>query len=424
MKREIPQCSEAEEGVLACVMISPRECLSACLERFGHEQMFYDLRRQEIFNACVTLDKKQIAVDLITLHEELKDRLEQVGGTQYLCGLPDKTPSSANLDYYLDILCEKHILRKTLYACDDLIKRVYAHDGDPSEMLDAAERTILELRPRGKKTASILDIVRKVLNRAQTAAENKGSLSGLSTGIPELDRFTGGLQDGEMTVLAGYPSSGKTSLALNIAELIGVDGGLPVGFFTLEMNSEQIVTRLICSRSCVNMQNLRRGMMQDEEVSAFFHVSGEIGKAKLFFDDTSNLKAMELRARARRMWQNHGLRLLVVDYLQLLEPEARRGDETRQEQVATMSRMIKQLAAELQVPAIVLSQLNEKGNLKESGAIGADADGVWILKPPGKENDDGKTPITLHIKKQRNGPADENVDLLFEKRFTRFTGAL
>ncbi|MDB6016223.1 MAG: dnaC [Pedosphaera sp.] len=439
-----PHSTEAEQGVLGCVLLSPGDCLGQCVEKFkAGAEVFYDLRHQTVYETLVEMYDQRVAIDVITLQQNLKDkqRLEQVGGITYLASLPDMVPSAANLAYYLDIVQEKYVLRKMIQTCTEVVGRVYDHEGEVDSLLDEVERDILlisETRVEGK-TDKIKDLVKKAISTIEDYHQRQGMLTGVGTGFADLDKMTSGLHGGEMIVIAARPSMGKTSLAMNIAEAVAIDQKLPVGVFSLEMTSESLVLRMLCSRSRVNLRNVREGFLAERDFPKLTGAAGKLANAPLFIDDTSGMSILQLRAKARRMSQQYGIKLFVVDYLQLLHSTARRA-ENRQQEIADISNGIKSLAKELDVPVIVLSQLNRElekdkdrkprlSDLRESGAIEQDADVVALLYKPSREDDEGggseeqdAVPVNLLIAKQRNGPTGD-VHLTFLKSYTRFESA-
>jgi replicative DNA helicase len=446
-----PHSPEAEQGVLGCILLSPNDCVGECVEKFKAEaDVFYDLRHQTIFETLVEMYDQREAIDLITLQQRLKNkqRLDEVGGLAYLSSLPDTVPSAANLAYYLDIVHEKYVLRKMIQTCTGVVGRVYEHEGEVDTLLDEVERDILrigESRVEGK-TDKIKELVRTAINTIEDFHRRQGMLTGIGTGFTDLDKMTSGLHGGEMVVIAARPSVGKTSLAMNIAEHVAVEERLPVGVFSLEMTSESLVLRMLCSRSRVNLRDIREGFLAERDFPKLTGAAGKLSNAPLFIDDTSGLSILQLRAKARRMSQQFGIKLFVIDYLQLLHSTARRA-ENRQQEIADISNGIKSLAKELNGPVIVLSQLNrdlekdknrkpQLSDLRESGAIEQDADVVCLLYKPGRkkgsgadEDDDGgreeeqdAVAVNLLIAKQRNGPTGD-VQLTFLKQYTRFESA-
>jgi replicative DNA helicase len=442
-----PHSIEAEQGVLGCVMLQPNECMGECMNKLkaGAEE-FYDLRHQVIYGLLVEMYDKREAIDLITLQQRLKDRsmLDQVGGLGYLVTLPDMVPSAANINYYADIVREKYILRRMLQTCTDVVGRIYDHDGEVAQLLDEVERDVLRVSEERVEavSTSMKDLVKKAIGTIEHYHQNQGMLTGLGTGFTDLDKMTTGLHGGEMVIIAARPSMGKTSLAMNIAEHASIDLKQPVGVFSLEMSAESLILRMLCSRAEVNLRNVREGFLAERDFPRLTGAASKLAGAPLFIDDSSGLSILQLRAKARRMWQQHQIKLFVIDYLQLLHSTARRADN-RQQEIADISNGVKSLAKELNVPVIVLSQLNrdlekrEPGakprlsDLRESGSIEQDADLVGLLYKPtsGEEEDAGGSgdaqeavPVKLLIAKQRNGPTGD-IDLVFRKAYTRFESA-
>jgi len=441
-----PHSPEGEQGVLGCVLLSPNECLGECLEKLKDgKEVFYDLRHQTIFETLVVMFDTREAIDIITLQQRLKDKqlLEQVGGIAYLSQLQDAVPSAANLSYYLDIVREKFLLRKMIQTCTDVVGRVYDYEGEVDALLDEVERDVLrisESRVQGG-VVTTKELVGKAIGTIENFFSRKGTLTGVATGFADLDRMTDGLHGSEMIVIAARPSMGKTSLAMNIVEHVVLEQKLPAAVFSLEMSAEALVLRMMCSLARVNLRSIREGFMSEADFPKLTGAAGRLANAPLFIDDSAGLSILQLRARARRLAQQHGIKLFVVDYLQLLHSTARRSQENRQQEIADISSGIKALAKELKVPMLVLSQLNRElerdksrkprlSDLRESGAIEQDADVVGLLyKPNAGEDDDNVTaeepdglPVNLLIAKQRNGPTGD-VNLTFLKPYTRFESA-
>lgn len=445
-----PHSVEAEKGVLGCVLLAPREGVGACFEQFARgEDFFYDPRHQVIFSTIVELCDQQAAVDLVTLGARLQDKgvLETVGGYAYLSELLDAVPSAANLGYYLAIVREKYLLRRLISTCTRLVGEAYEERAHVGAFLDRAEAEILAVNQERKSAGaqSIHDLVNKAMHRIEYFFNHRGQLSGLATGFPDLDRKTNGLQPGEMIVIAARPSMGKTSLAMNIAEHVATVQRLPVAVFSLEMTAEALVMRLLCSLARVNHHTIREGGLQEADFHRITEATGVLAGAPLYIDDTAGLTILQLRARARRLKERHDIRLFVIDYLQLLQSASpRRGDPNRAQEIAEISSGVKALAKELDVPVIVLSQLNRDlerdrtrkprlSDLRESGAIEQDADVVGLLykanpkdprEPAPAEDDDESAAgdalaVNLLIAKQRNGPTGD-IHLTFMKSYTRF----
>ncbi|MBE0544119.1 MAG: replicative DNA helicase [Verrucomicrobia bacterium] len=440
-----PHALEAEQGVLGCVLLSPNDCLGQCIEKLQTgPEVFYDLRHQTIYSAVIEMYDHREAIDLITLQQRLKDKqlLEQIGGIPYLSALQDAVPSAANLSYYLEIVLEKFLLRKMIQTCTEVVGRVYDYEGEVDALMDEVERDVLrisESRAQGA-TQTIKQLVHSAIGTVENYFNRQGVLGGLATGFADLDRMTDGLHGGEMIVIAARPSMGKTSLAMNIAEHVVLANKIPVGVFSLEMTAESLVLRMLCSNARVNLRNIREGFMTEADFPKLTSAAGRMSSAPLFIDDTPALSILQLRARARRLWQQYNIKLFVVDYLQLLHSTARRSQENRQQEIADISSGIKALAKELNVPVIVLSQLNRElereknrkprlSDLRESGAIEQDADVVGLLYKPSAEDDEAGggeepdgVPVNLLIAKQRNGPTGD-VNLTFLKPYTRFESA-
>jgi replicative DNA helicase len=437
-----PHDLQMEMGVLGCCLLDPNQCLGECVEKLKDDGKlaFYDLRHQTIYEMLTEMYNARVPIDLITLQQKLKDLqiLDQVGGISYLSQIQDVVPSSANLAYYLGIVREKFLLRKLIQTCSGVVSRIFDFEGDVEQLLDEVEKDILHVNESREQNET--KDVKKLVNDALVTIEHffnrKGELSGVSTGFADLDKMTDGLHGGEMVIVAARPSMGKTSLAMNIAEHVALELNLPVGVFSLEMSAASLVLRMLCSLARVNMRSIRDGFMTEADFPKLMSASGRLAAAKLLIDDTAGLSILQLRARARRMYQQHGIKLFVIDYLQLLNSTARRAQENRQQEIADISSGIKALAKELNVPVIVLSQLNRElekdksrkprlSDLRESGSIEQDADLVGLLyKPDAGDEDDAPdesegVAVNFLIAKQRNGPTGD-VNLTFLKPFTRF----
>ena len=384
-------------------------------------------------------------IEIITLMQRFKDKglLDQIGGIAYLSQLQDSVPSAANLSYYLEIVQEKFLLRRMIATCTDVVGRVYDYEGDVETLLDEVEKEILRINESRAQssTATVKELVGKAILTVENYFGRQGTLNGIGTGFPDLDRMTDGFHGAEMIVIAARPSMGKTSLAMNIVENVVLEQNLPTGVFSLEMSAESLVLRMLCSIARVNLRSIREGLMSEADFPKLTSAAGRLAKAKLLIDDTAGLSILDLRARARRMHQQHGVKLFVIDYLQLLHSTARRSLDNRQQEIADISSGIKALAKELNVPVVVLAQLNRElekdksrkprlSDLRESGAIEQDADVVGLLyKPSAGDDEDGVPaeeadglPVNLLIAKQRNGPTGD-INLTFLKSYTRFESA-
>jgi replicative DNA helicase len=442
-----PHSPEAEMGVLGCALLSPNECLGECIEKLKDSgaEFFYDLRHQTIYEMLAEMFNTRQAIDVITVQQKLKDKqlLEQIGGIAYLSQLQDSVPSAANLSYYLEIVREKFLLRKMIQTCTEVVGRVYDYEGEVDALMDEVERDVLrisESRAQGAVMGT-KDLVNKAISTIENFFSRKGTLTGLATGYADLDRMTDGLHGSEMIVIAARPSMGKTSLAMNIVENVVLEQKLPCAVFSLEMSAEALILRMMCSIARVNLRSIREGFMSESDFPKLTSAAGRLANSKLFIDDSAGLSILQLRARARRLAQQHDIKLFVVDYLQLLHSTARRSQENRQQEISDISSGIKALAKELKVPVLVLSQLNRElerdknrkprlSDLRESGAIEQDADLVGLLyKPNAGDDEDGAAteeadglPVNLLIAKQRNGPTGD-INLTFLKNYTRFESA-
>lgn len=438
-----PHSVEAEQGVLGCVMLSPNECVGQCIEKFKvGAEVFYDLRHQTIYTAMMEMFDAREQIDVITLQQHLKDRqlLDQIGGIAALNALQDAVPSAANLSYYLSIVHEKFLLRQMVHVCTDCVGRIYEHEGEVGSLMDSIEADVLKINSQGQETKlqTFKTLVPQSIDVIEKCFNQQGIPSGLTTGLLDLDKMTDGLHAGEMIVIAARPSMGKTSLAMNIGEHVAIDNGLPIGVFSLEMTAEALTTRMMCSRAKVNLRKVKDGFITEADAAAITAAASQMQNAPVYIDDTGGLSVMQLRARARRMWQQHNIRLLIIDYIQLLHSTTRRADENRVQEITDISNGIKALAKELNIPIIVLSQLNREvekrtdgkprlSDLRESGAIEQDADFVGLLYKPSTKEPENEAQaeaqaVHLLIAKQRNGPVGV-VPLTFLKNYTRFESA-
>jgi replicative DNA helicase len=437
-----PHSIEAEQGVLGCLLIDPRS-IAECAGSLGAGS-FYDLRHQSLFEELVAMWDERVGIDLVTVGQRLKDKhqLDAIGGLAYLASLADAVPSAANLSHYLGIVRDKHILRRMITACTETVGRAYDCQDEIDVIVDEVETAVLSITGDRANTAAQLRPIRTLVQDAVSTIETyhaqRGRVTGLATGFADLDKMTTGLHAGEIIVIAARPSMGKTSLGMNIAEHVALELKQPVGVFSLEMSADSLVLRLLCSAARVNLRSIREGFLAERDFPRLTAAAGRLNAAPLFIDDTAGLSILQLRAKARRMHQQHGIKLFVVDYLQLLHSTARRA-ENRQQEIADISGGLKALAKELGVPVIVLAQLNREiekrepgskprlSDLRESGAIEQDADLVGLLYRDQAEGDEDSgteetARVNLLIAKQRNGPTGD-VPLVFLKSITRFEGA-
>ncbi len=421
------------------MLISPRDTIAECVEKIN-EEYFYVPAHQTIYTVLVELWNAGQGIDLITFTQTLRDRniLDAVGGGAFITNLYTFVPTAANVLYYLEIVREKHILRQIIAACTESVRRSYEEQDEVNNLLDEVEQKIFavgEDRFKGQMPG-MKEQVMGALESIEQLWERRGGITGISTGFTELDRMTNGLHEAEMIVIAARPSMGKTALAMNIAEHVAISSKLPVAVFSLEMSSQQLVQRLLCSRARVNLQKVREGFLAERDFPSLTAAASKLAEAEIFIDDSAGLSILELRAKARRLKAQKNIQLIVVDYLQLLRSTTRRAMDNRQLEISEISSGIKGLAKELKIPIIVLAQLNRQpearsggkprlSDLRESGSIEQDADLVGLLVRPEvyEEDEDARAEkageAELIIAKQRNGPVGE-IPLTFLKEFTRF----
>jgi replicative DNA helicase len=440
--RTPPQSVEAEQGVLGSMLISPRETIAECVEKIN-EDYFYVPAHETIYNVLVDLWNAGQAIDLITFTQVLRDRnlLDSVGGAAFVTSLFTFVPTAANVGYYLDIVRDKYILREIISAATESVRRAYEEQDEVNNLLDEIEQRIFavgEDRFKGQ-LLSMKEQVMSTLESIEKLFENKGAITGISTGFRDLDKLTSGLHRSEMIVIAARPSIGKTALAMNIAEHAAIETKLPVAIFSLEMSAQQLVQRMLCSRARVNLAKTRDGFLAEADFPKLTHAASKLAEAKIFIDDTAGLSILELRAKARRLKAQQDVQLIIIDYLQLLRSTSRRAQDNRQLEISEISAGLKGLAKELSIPIIVVAQLNRnpeirtgsgKGvprlaDLRESGSIEQDADLVALLTreeyyaDTDEEREELKGKAQLIIAKQRNGPIGD-VKLTFLNEFTRF----
>jgi replicative DNA helicase len=441
--RALPQSPEAELGVLSSYLLSPREVGGICAEKRLTAKHFHVPAHATIFAVVEEMWTNNLPIEFITLTQTLRDRqqLDQIGGPAFITNLFTYLPTAANVGYYLDAVIEKQTLREIIRVCTEFASRGYDEPGSVQTLLDEVETRIFEItKGQIQETKfNMRSVVMEAITSIQDLLERQGGITGLPTGIPALDKMTDGLHGSEMIVIAARPSMGKTALAMNIAEHIALECKKAVAVFSLEMSSQQLVQRLLCSRARVNLQKLRDGFLHDRDFPALTSAGSILSESKMFIDDTAGLSILELRAKARRLKSQHDIQAIFIDYIQLLRSTTRRAQDNRQLEIAEISNGIKALAKELNIPIVVLAQLNRnpesrtgdsKGrprlsDLRESGSIEQDADLVGLLvreeyyADNDEERKESSGKATLIIAKQRNGPVGD-VPLTFLKEFTRF----
>jgi replicative DNA helicase len=435
-----PQAVDVEKSVLGAMLLE-KEAVGLAIEMID-ETIFYRDIHSLIFQAMVALYDQNEPIDVITLTNELQRRneLDQIGGAYYLTELAASVPSAANIEYHLKIIRDKAQLRKLIVVCSSIIKSAYEESDESEHILDVAETEILGISQITRQKSFewikplITDTIHEIERLHQTSHEG---ITGVASGYRDLDNLLAGFQRSDLIIIAGRPSMGKTAFALNLARNAAVDHNIPVGFFSLEMSNQQLVQRLLCAESEIDSQRLRTGRLSESEWPKLSRRIGRLVEAPFFVDDTPAMDIMKLRARARRMAAEKKIGLLVIDYMQLME--APKGMESRQQEISYISRSLKTLAKELQIPVVALSQLSRAvesrtdrrptlADLRESGAIEQDADVVAFVYRPelyGIPNfsDEDKTPsenmVEVIVGKHRNGPTG-SVKLVFLKQYGKF----
>lgn len=428
-----PHNSEAEQTVLGAALID-HVAVEKTVDLLSNDDFYFEANK-EIFDSIKQVHSQNIPVDGLTVSEELKKRgkIEYVGGFEYLARLTENIITSKNVEAYCNIIKEKSTLRKLISASSEIIEKGFKESDDVQKIIELAESRIFSIsQNRGVNSFSqIKDVLMNVFNQLEERAMNKGSLTGITTGYDDLDRMTSGLQRSDLILLAARPSMGKTALALNIA-MNAVKSGASVALFSLEMSKEQYVQRIISMESMVESTKLRSGNLDDDDWSRLISVMSTISNYNVFIDDTASVSLFEVMSKCRRLKIEHGLDMVIVDYLQLMTDGGRSGDN-RQQEISNISRGLKALAREMDCPVIALSQLSRApelrndhrpimSDLRESGAIEQDADVVMMLYRDEyylKEESEKKGITDVIITKQRNGPVG-TVELAWIAQYTKF----
>lgn len=435
-----PHSVEAEQSVLGGILLDTTAWDK--ITDLVSEQDFYRYEHRLIYRHIAKLTEQAKPVDVITVAESLESNseLEKAGGLTYLGSLAQNVPSAANIRRYAEIVRERAIMRKLAEVGTEIATSAYNPGGrNAGQLLDEAESRVFEIAEAGERGnkgfVAIPPLLTQVVARIETlyGRDNASDVTGIATGFTDLDSMTSGLQPGDLVIVAGRPSMGKTAFSINIAEHVALEVNKPVAIFSMEMGGTQLAMRMIGSVGRLNQHTLRTGKLEDEDWSRMTHALGRLNDAPIFIDETAALNSLELRSRARRLHrQNDGLGLIVIDYLQLMSSPASKGSENRATEISEISRSLKALAKELHVPVIALSQLNRSleqrpnkrpvmSDLRESGAIEQDADLILFIYRDEVYNPDSpdKGKAEIIIGKQRNGPIGK-VELTFRGEYTRF----
>jgi replicative DNA helicase len=432
VERPLPHNLEAERSVLGAILIQ-NEAYNLAAELLRPEDFYRDAHRR-VFNRIIALAERGMAVDFVTLKEELAraGELDTVGGPAYIASLVDGVPRATNIEYYAKIVKEKAVLRSLIGAANTILLDAYEADQDAADILDRAEHSIFQIAEGRIRSGfvSLADIAQDSVEAIQKAHEEKKTITGVPTGFEDLDALTSGFQRGDLVIIAARPSMGKTSLALNVAQHVGTKTGKTVGVFSLEMSREQLFMRMLSSEAMIDGHALRTGFLRTDDWGRLTEALGVLGQAKVFIDDTPGIGVLEMRAKSRRLAAEHGLHLLIVDYIQLMQGRGRFDNRTQE--LGAISRALKGLAKELSIPVVVLSQLSrapearsdhrpQLSDLRESGALEQDADVVILIyREDAYSRDAENTGVAeIIVAKQRNGPTD-TVRLAFIRERTRF----
>jgi len=428
-----PQQLEAEQSLLGGIMLDSSGLPSALEVLRGDE--FYKDSHRLIFRVIQDLFEENEPVDLITVTDLLAERkqLESVGGASYVASLTGSVGSSANVAAYAKIISEKSVLRRLIQSANEILALTYGGGKSVEEVLDAAEASIFSLAERRLKNSyfPLKEIIKKNIETIERLQEYREAVTGVPSHYRDLDKLTAGFQKSDLIILAARPSMGKTAFALNLARNAAVESGIPVGIFSLEMSKEQLAMRLLCAEARVDSHKIRTGFLSQQECAKLLNAAGAFMDVPIHIDDTPAISPLELRAKARRMMADQGLGMVIVDYLQLMR--GRESTDRREQEISEISRSLKGLAKELDIPVIALSQLNRKveerhdkrpqlSDLRESGAIEQDADLIaFIYRDEVYNHDSPDTGIAeIIIGKQRNGPSGDTVRLAYINTYTRF----
>jgi replicative DNA helicase len=431
--KQAPHNLDAEKAVIGSVFIN-NQVIDSLVEIIKPED-FYSKSNEILFKTMLLLREKNHPIDLLTISDFLKKtkELDKVGGITAISSIIDEIPSAANVIQYAKIVKEKSIIREVIGTCTEVIESCYNEPEEIDEFLDNIEKKFFELSENRFDTSftNIKSLIWDAMATIESIYKNKSTVSGVPSGFYKLDEMTNGFQPSDLIIVAGRPSMGKTALCLNIAAHIGIEKKIPVAFFSLEMSKEQLAYRLISSETGISSNQIRNGMIPRSDWARLSTVAGNIAEGKLFIDDTPAMTILEIRAKARRLKAQEDIQIVIIDYLQLVRGLTR--TDSREREISEISRSLKNLARELKIPVIALSQLNrgvemrsdrrpQLSDLRESGAIEQDADVILFIyrdEVYHKDKEDNKGTAELIIGKQRNGPTGK-IDLLFDKHTTTF----
>ena len=423
--------------MLGAILIH-NDAFNSAAEVIDSRDFFRDAHRR-IFDRMIALSERGDAIDFVTLKEELSraGELDEVGGPAYIASLADGVPRSANVEYYAKIVKEKSTLRSLIHSANKILAEAYEGEEEPDLLLDEAERAIFAIAEDRIRAGFVplRDLVQSSFTAIEKLQQHKGLVTGVPTGFVDLDEMTSGLQPSDLILVAARPSMGKTSFVLNIAQHVGIQTDMTVGFFSLEMSKEQLFMRMLTAEARIDAHRFRSGYLNEKDYGRLSHALGTLAEARVFIDDSASIGILEMRAKARRLKAEHGLHLLIIDYIQLMQGRGR--FESRQTEIASISRSLKGLAKELGVPIVALSQLSrapetrsdhrpQLSDLRESGALEQDADVVMFIfreeqyrDSDGNPNQEAEGTAEIIIGKQRNGPVG-TAKLAFIKEHTRF----
>ncbi len=431
--RTPPQNIEAEQAVLGSVLLEPTSMIIA-MEKLQPDD-FYRPQHRLLYEMMIDLNDMNEPIDVVALATRLKDRqqLDEVGGLTYITQLVQSVPSAANIEYYATLVEEKSVLRRLIRTATQIANEGYAQENELQVMIDQAEKQIFEIGERRTSDGfkPIKDVLLTVLDRIEFLYNHKGGNSGVSTGYHDLDQMTAGLQKSDLIILAARPSVGKTAFALNLAQNVAIRARQTVAIFSLEMAADQLVRRMLCAEANIDSAVMRSGHLKDEDWEKLMMGISSMSESNIYIDDTFSITTSDIRSRCRRLKKERGLGLIVIDYLQLIQGRSKGGGD-RQQEVSEISRTLKSIARELEVPVIALSQLSRSveqrqdkrpmlSDLRESGAIEQDADIVSFLYRDDYYNPDSekKNIVELIIAKHRNGPVG-SVEMVFMKNYNKF----